>query len=386
MIQKTIFGSPAPAVCREHPDTISFVKNRKDEPMRYIPFGKTGLTVSEVGFGGIPVIRLSREDAVKVVRHAYDRGITFYDTANMYMDSEEKIGLALSAVRDRIIIATKTLRRDAAGFQDQLHLSLQRLQTDYIDLYQFHQVASDAEWEKITQPGGALEEAQKAVRTGKIRFLGVSSHNLEMAVKLAKTGLFHSIQFPFNFIEPDARKELHPYCQNHGIASIAMKPFGGGVIDNASVVFRYLRQFPDVLPIPGFDSVQAVDEIVSLYETPLDVKAEDLERMEKYRQELGLSFCRRCEYCQPCPRGVMITPAMGYPVIAHRMSPDVSVQFSKVPMESTLLCDQCGTCIEKCPYDLPIPEILKRNYDLYETHRSALGLNDKGKTGEGSKR
>jgi len=123
------------------------------------------------------------------------------------------------------------------------------------------------------------------------------------------------------------------------------------------------------LPIPGFDSVEAIDEIVSFYEIPNDVTAEDRERMEQYRRELGLVFCRRCGYCQPCPKGVMITPAMGYPVVVRRMSPEISVQFSKVSMESTLLCDECGMCIEKCPYDLPIPEILKRHYDLFEVHR-----------------
>ena len=345
--------------------------------MKYIRFGKTGLTVSEIGFGGIPIIRLAADEAVRVVRHAFDRGITFYDTANMYVDSEAKIGRALFSIRDRVIIATKTIRRDAAGFNKHLEQSLENLKTDYIDLFQFHQVADAAEWDKITQPDGAWDDAVKAVKAGKIRFLGVSSHSLPMAVKLAKTGLFSSIQFPFNFIEQDAGKELHPYCRDNGIASIAMKPFAGGVIDNASVVFKYLRQFPDVLPIPGFDSVQAVDEIVSIYETPNHVADKDRELMEQYRRELGLAFCRRCEYCQPCPQGVLITPAMGYPVIARRMSPEIAVDFSRVPMESTLLCDACGTCVEKCPYDIPIPEILKRNYDLYETHLSAIETKQK---------
>jgi len=345
--------------------------------LKFVPFGKTGMTVSEVGFGGIPIIRLSTDDAVKVVCHAFDRGINFYDTANMYLDSEVKIGLALSGVRDKVIFATKTIRRDAAGFVEHLEQSLKNLKTDYIDLFQFHQVASDAVWDKITQPGGALDEAERAVRSGKIRFLGVSSHSLPVAIKLAKTGRFSSVQFPFNFIEQDARKDLHPYCRDNGIASIAMKPFAGGMIDNAAVAFSYLRQFPDVLPIPGFDSVETVDEIMSLYERPAAVTQEDLERMDEYRRELGLAFCRRCEYCQPCPKGVLITPAMGYPVVARRMSPDIAAHFSRIPMESTLLCDACGTCIEKCPYDLPIPDMLKRNYDLFELHRSEAALKDK---------
>ena len=149
-----------------------------------------------------------------------------------------------------------------------------------------------------------------------------------------------------------------------------MKPFAGGVIDNAALAFKYLRQFPNIIPIPGFDSTKAIDEIISIYEHQNDITSHDLELMEKYRQELGKIFCRRCEYCQPCPNGVLITPAMGYPIVASRMSPKVSVEFLKVPMESTQLCDECGACIERCPYDLPIPDLLKKNYDLFEAHRS----------------
>jgi uncharacterized protein len=340
--------------------------------MNYISFGKTGLKVSAVGFGGIPIIRLQTDEAVKVLRHAFDRGITFYDTANMYQDSEAKIGQALSPVRDKIIIATKTTQRNAAEFRQNLENSLKAMKTDYIDLYQFHQVANDEEWGKITKNGGAWGEYEKARQEGKIRFLGVTSHNLQMAVKLAKTGLFSSVQFPFNFIEQEAKDELHKYCREKGIATIVMKPFAGGVIDNAAIAFKYLRQFSYIIPIPGFDSVKAIDEIISIYDHQNNITGHDLELMEKYRQELGKVFCRRCEYCQPCPNGVLITPAMGYPIVASRMSPKVSVEFLKVPMESTQLCDECGACIERCPYGLPIPDLLKKNYDLFEAHRSQV--------------
>ncbi len=342
--------------------------------MNYISLGNTALKVSAVGFGGIPIIRLQTSEAVNVLRYAFDQGITFYDTANMYRDSEAKIGQALSRLRDKIIIATKTTQRTAAGLQQNLENSLKEMKTDYIDPYQFHQVANDEEWEKITKDGGAWSEADKALREGKIRFLGITSHNLQMAIKLAKTGLFSCVQFPFNLIEQEAKDELHQYCREKGIGSIVMKPFGGGVIDNAAVAFKYLRQFPDIIPIPGFDSVKSIDEIISIYQHQNDITGHDLELMEKYRQELGRVFCRRCEYCQPCPNGVIITPAMGYPVVAGRMSPKVSVEFLKVPMESTKLCEGCGVCMQKCPYDLPIPDLLKKNYDLFEMHRLQTGL------------
>jgi predicted aldo/keto reductase-like oxidoreductase len=151
---------------------------------------------------------------------------------------------------------------------------------------------------------------------------------------------------------------------------LAMKPFAGGMIDNARIAFAFLRQYPDVLVIPGFDSLARVDEVVSLYERPNELTDADRKLMEKYLQELGKRFCRRCEYCQPCPQGVMITPAMGYKVIAARMSPKVAVEFSKVPMESIALCTECRECVDRCPYDLPIPEMLKEHHALYERHKS----------------
>jgi predicted aldo/keto reductase-like oxidoreductase len=195
-----------------------------------------------------------------------------------------------------------------------------------------------------------------------------------MAVKMIKTGIFSTVQFPFNLIETDAKDDLHRLARETGLGIIAMKPFGGGVIDNASVAFKYLRQFPDVIPIPGFDSKDSVDQVVSIYEHPNELYDEDIAAMDRYRAELGRQFCRRCEYCQPCPNGVMITSAMGYKIVASRMSPAVSTQFLKQVMETVPECVDCGDCVKRCPYELPIPEMLKKYYDLYQEHRTQLGL------------
>ena len=338
--------------------------------MKSVPLGKTGLTISEVGFGGIPIIRLDEQSALAVLHRAYEVGITFYDTANAYRDSEKKIGLAFRHVRDKVILATKTIRRDAPGAVEQLENSLRMLKTDYIDIYQLHQISQDEDWDRATAPGGVMEAVVKAKEQGKIRCLGVTSHNLAMAVRLVKTGLFGTVQFPFNFIEDAAKDELHAAARERGMGILAMKPFAGGMIDNARIAFTFLRQYPDVLVLAGFDSPERVDEVASFYEHSNSVTAEDLKLMEKYRLELGKQFCRRCEYCQPCPQGVMITPAMGYKVIAARMSPKVAVEFSKIPMESISLCTECRECIDRCPYDLPIPDILKVHYDLYEQHKA----------------
>lgn len=340
--------------------------------MRYVKLGKTGLKISEVGFGGIPIIRLDKDMAVKVLRRAYELGITFYDTANIYRDSEEKMGRAFEGMRKKIVFATKTFLRDSARVMQHIENSLRMLKTDYIDLYQLHQIAQEKDLLAVSAPGGALEAIMKAREQGKVRFIGVTSHNLAMAVKLVKTDIFATVQFPFNFIEDEPKDELHKEARKRNMGILAMKPFAGGVIDNAKIAIKFLRRHHDVIPLVGFDSVASVDEVVSFYGRENRVSKKDRELMDKYRVELGNQFCHRCEYCQPCPHGVMITPAMAYKVVASRMSPAVAVDFSRVMMESVKLCQECGECEERCPYELPVQEMLKANYDLYEQHRARL--------------
>jgi predicted aldo/keto reductase-like oxidoreductase len=336
--------------------------------MRYCQLGKTGLQVSEVGFGAIPIIRLSLDEAVAVLRRARERGVTLFDTAHVYVDSEEKIGRAFAGQRQELVLATKTMKRDGKGAQEDLELSLSRLCTDYLDLYQLHQVSQEEDWQKISGPDGALETVTRAKAAGQIRCLGVTSHSLEMAVKLVKTGLFDTVQFPFNFVEEEAAASLHPLAQERQMGVLAMKPFCGGLVDNARVAFGYLRRFPGVVPLAGWDSVARVDEVVDLYEQPLEVTPADEAARARYRKELGDLFCRRCEYCQPCPQGVMVTPAMLYAIVAHRMGPAKAAAFATKAMESVRLCEECGECAERCPYHLPIPETLKKHLALYEEH------------------
>jgi aryl-alcohol dehydrogenase-like predicted oxidoreductase len=263
--------------------------------MQYRKLGKSNLTISELGFGGIPILRLPTNEAVTILRHAYDQGITFYDTANAYQDSEEKIGKAFAGMRDKVIIATKSLKRDASGTMEHINNSLKMLQTDYIDLFQFHQVAQDNAWEQITGPDGSLEAALKAQQEGKIRHIGITSHSLPMAIKLIKTNLFVTVQFPFNFIESEPSEQLHPLAEELGLGIIGMKPFAGGVIDDAELAFKFLRQYPAVIPIPGFDSIASVDQIVGFYQKSNSITDADKAKMDGYRQELGRQFCRRCE-------------------------------------------------------------------------------------------
>ncbi len=336
--------------------------------MKYRKLGKTDLIISEVGFGCIPIIRLEVNEAVDVLRHAFSKGINFFDTANAYHDSEMKIGKALKEHRKEIVLATKTGRRDGAGATKHLEKSLRLLQTDYIDLFQFHQVGKQEEWEAIFAPGGAMEAVLKAREQGKIRHIGITSHSYPLALQSIKAELFATIMFPFSFIEDSASGEMLSLAEEKEIGFLAMKIFGGGVIDNANLAFKFLRQHPAAIPIPGFDSLEYIDEVLAIYEQPNIVSEKDVELIETYRQDLGSGFCRRCEYCQPCAQGVIITPAMSYPVIVKRMSPSVSVQYFKNPMESVTRCTGCGECITRCPYELNIPDIIQRNYKIYNEH------------------
>ena len=340
--------------------------------LRKVPLGQTGLTVSELGFGGIPIIRLTSSEAERVVRHAFDLGITFFDTANAYKDSELKMGRALGQVRDKVVLATKSFMRDGDGIREHLETSLRQLNTDYVDLFQLHQISREEEWQEVTGPGGAMDKLIQARDEGKIRWLGFSSHSLDMALRLIRTGQFATVQFPFNFIESEGMQDLLPVAQQAGVCVLAMKPFAGGVIDDGPLAFSFLRQYPDVIPLPGLDSVAAVDEIVSLYAQANQVNDAEQRRMEDYRQELGRRFCRRCEYCQPCPSGVLITTAMGYPLMASRMSPQTAVEFAREAMETVPLCEECGECEEKCPYDLPIMQMIREHHQLFEKHKAQV--------------
>jgi predicted aldo/keto reductase-like oxidoreductase len=342
----------------------------KERTMRYLNLGQTGLQVSEVGFGCIPIIRLSMDEAIRVLRRARERGITLFDTANVYLDSEEKIGRAFKGMRrQEVVLASKSMKRDRQGLEADLEQSLRLLNTDYLDLFQFHQVSQEVDFAKIISPDGPLEAALKAREAGKIRHLGVTAHSLEMAVRLVKTDLFSVIQFPFNFVETAAAQELHPLARERGMGLLAMKPFCGGQVDNGPLCFKFLRQSPDIIPLPGCDSVARVDEVMDLYQTENVVTPEDLAAMAHYRAELGDRFCRRCEYCQPCPQGVMITPAMLYAIVAHRMGPAKAAGFSEKFMETVRHCEECGECADRCPYNLPIPEMLKEYLELYDKHR-----------------
>jgi hypothetical protein len=339
--------------------------------MKTIRLGATALEISEIGFGGIPIIPLPHEEAVSVIQHCFNRGITFFDTANMYPTSEEKIGGALKSVRREVVIATKTTQRDAKGAADHLDLSLRQLQTDWIDVYQLHNVSNEEALHQVLAPQGAYEAVAKARDVGKIRVIGISSHSMATAMEALKTGLFQTLQFPFNFIESDPADELFPLAIQKKVGIIGMKPLGGGVLERADLCFKFLQQHPYVTPIPGIRAEKEVDEIVELYRKAEPLSADDLKEIENIRSTLGQKFCHRCEYCMPCEQGVQISSVLMFQAAAKRLSREGVKGWIGKAMESVEQCIECGECEQKCPYHLPISDLLKENLALFKQYTGA---------------
>jgi len=334
--------------------------------MKTVRLGKTNLIVTELGFGGIPIIPLEFEEGVKVVRHCFDQGITFFDTANAYANSEKKIGQALESVRDKVVLATKTHNRDAEGAAKHIRYSLENLRTDYIDIYQFHNIPNEETLSQVLAPGGAYEAARQAHDEGKIRFIGFSSHDIATAIKACHTDSFATVQFPFNFIEKDPADELFKVAQDHDMGIIGMKPLGGGLLERADLCFKFLQQHPYVVPIPGFCSTGEVDEVVGLYRSREPLSEADLKEIERIRAELGTRFCHRCGYCLPCEQGVMIPNVMSFRSSARRLNPAGAIQMAKAAMESAENCTECEECLERCPYNLQIPGLIKEHLAFYK--------------------
>lgn len=337
--------------------------------MEKIRLGKTEMMVTRIGFGGIPIQRVSEDEAVKVVKRCIDFGINFIDTANSYTVSEERIGKAIKGRRDDVLIATKTGAREVEEIEKHLDLSLQRLGTDHIDLYQFHGVNDQANTDKILDPESGLYEVfDKAKKAGKIRHIGITSHQVDVAKKQVESGLFETMMFPFNFITREPAEDLIPLCRKHDVGFIDMKPMAGGLLDKATIAFKYLFQYPGMVYIPGIEKVQEIEEIMSIYNSPHEISAEEIKEMQRMRDELGTRFCRRCDYCQPCQQEIPISMLMTFQTFVKRMPPSWYLENPMISnaIEKATNCIECGECEERCPYNLPIREMMKENYDLYE--------------------
>ena len=335
--------------------------------MKTVRLGKTELEVSRVGFGSIPIQRLTEDEAISVMQRCLDLGVTFFDTANSYTTSEERIGKAIAGKRKQVVIATKTGARDKATAEEHLELSLKRLNTDYIDLWQFHNVSAFEAYEQVLGPRGAMEAAQEALRAGKIRHIGITSHSMDVALKAVPSGHFETIQFPFNFVTNEPARELVPLAQKHGLGFIAMKPLAGGLLEDANLAIKYLLQFENVVPDPGIEKIEEIEEIVDIVNGVWELTFGEQQELGRIRAQVGNRFCRSCEYCQPCPQGVRIPIIVRFRSFWRRLSAErLFTGWVAEAMESAKQCVQCGECEEKCPYHLPTREMIVENSEFYE--------------------
>ncbi len=332
--------------------------------METIRLGRTGLTVSKNGFGALPVQRVGMEDACKILRKAYDGGINYFDTARFYTDSEEKLGKALSDVRDKIIISTKTMSDTVEGFWEQLHTSLSLLKTDYIDIYQFHNPSF------CPKPGdgtGLYEAMLEAREKGLIRYIGMTNHRLSVAEEAVRSGLYDTLQFPFSYLASEKEEALVRLCEEKDVGFICMKALAGGLITRSDVAYAYLAQYP-VAPIWGIQRESELDEFLSYNDNPPALTEERLAYIENERKELIGEFCRGCGYCMPCPVGIEINNCARMSLLLRR-SPTAShlSESGQAKMKKIEDCLNCGLCKSKCPYGLDTPALLRRNYEDYKT-------------------
>jgi len=338
--------------------------------MEKIRLGKTEMMISKLGFGGIPIQRVSEDEAVGVVRRCLELGITFIDTANAYTTSEERIGRAIKGQPQKPIIATKTGHRDREGVERHLNLSLERLGVDSIDLYQFHGVSDSKSLDMVLDPRGPMAVVKEAKKSGKVKHIGITSHSMDIAKEAVKTDQFETIMFPFNFITCEPADELLPLTREHDVGFIAMKPLAGGLLDNVAIAFKYLFQFPDIVPIPGIEKVEEIEEIVQVLAGSWEMTGAEQRDMERLREELGTRFCRRCEYCQPCPEEIRISMVMNIRSFAKRMPPErIFTGGLAEVMEQAASCTECGECEEKCPYHLPIREMVAEQVKWYQEEK-----------------
>ncbi len=338
--------------------------------MEKMRLGRTGLHVTRSGFGCIPIQRISMEDSRHLVRKAYDNGINFFDTARRYSDSEEKVGNALADVRKDVMLATKTLAPNGEELISELEISLKNLKTDYIDLYQLHDPKKYPEGSAME---GLCEVLLKAREKGMIRFMGITSHKLDFAVKAAKSGFFDTVQFPLSSLSSANDLSLVDICRENDVGLIAMKALAGGLITNAASAFAFLRQFDNVVPIWGIQNEWELDEFIALEANP-PVLDEKLRRIiDKDRKELAGKFCRGCGYCLPCPVDIPISTAarMWAFLRKARHQRYLTDEWLK-KMERIEQCTECGQCKEQCPYELDTPNLLKymlKDYrKFYDAH------------------
>lgn len=328
--------------------------------MEYVTLGRTGLRISRMGFGGIPIQRIDASGTKELVRELAARGINYIDTARGYTVSEAYLGEALEGRRESFVLATKSMARTREAMAQDIETSLRNLRTGYIDLYQVHNPTVE-QLEQVLAPGGALEALMEAREAGKIGHLGITAHSLQVFEKALGLPWVETIMFPYNIVEGQG-EELIARCEEQNIGFIAMKPLAGGAIEDGRLALRYVCGNPRVtVVIPGMYTTEEIRSNCQAVEDSSPLSREERVKMEEVRDALGTSFCRRCNYCQPCTAGIGIYQVFLFEGYLDRYGLESWARDRYGAMSAKAGdCVECGLCEERCPYHLPIRKMMKR--------------------------
>ena len=330
--------------------------------MNRIVIGKTGLKVTRLGFGGIPIARVDEKQAVETVLHAVESGVDFIDTARNYQTSEHRIGMALQQTGQRIVLASKSMGKTADAIRTDLETSLNELQRDYIDLYQCHFVRNDEEYQQVLSPGGAFEGLVRAREDGLIGHIGITSHNLDLLERIVDDEIFETIMVCYSFLEPKAEEAVIPGALAKNIGVIAMKPFSGGAIDEPAPALKYVLARDGILIIPGVESKALFNRNWEIFNGSHALNSVEKAQIETIRKKYEKSFCRRCDYCQPCSETIPIQLILGVRSALKRFGKNFLQEgWPREAIAKAKNCSGCGECLPRCPYHLPIPDLIKEN-------------------------
>ena len=326
--------------------------------MQTMTLGRTGLAVRPCGFGALAIQRISHEESIRLLRRAFDGGFDFFDTARCYTTSEERLGAAFHGIREKVVIASKTMALTAGDFWNDLHESLRNLNTDYIDLYQLHNPPF------APRPGdesGLYDALLKAREQGKIRFIGLSNHRLAVARGAIESELYDALQYPFNYLSTDDEIRLARLCEEKNMGFLGMKSLSGGLLKHAPAAYAWIHAQGKVLPLVGIQKDEELDQWLSCMRNPPHLDEEMWKVIEADRRQLTGDFCRGCGYCMPCPMGIDIPTCARASLLMRREPAEIILSEGGLEkMKQAEACIRCGQCMKKCPYQLNTPELIRR--------------------------
>jgi predicted aldo/keto reductase-like oxidoreductase len=334
--------------------------------MEKVRLGRTNLKVTRLGWGGIPIQRVHEPEAVSVIQAVVEMGVELLDTARGYTNSESRIGLALKKTNKPVILSSKSPVRTAKIY-DEVQVSLKQLQVERIHIYHLHNVSRVEDYQKVMEPGGAYEGLKRAQAEGLIDHIGLTSHSLDLLERVLQEDHFDVVMACYSFLEPDAAKKIFPLARAKDVGVLTMKPFSGGVIEEAGPALRFVLSTPGIVPIPGSETPERARENWKVFAGGLLLTKDDEARIKLLRQEFDRQFCRRCDYCQPCAEGINIQLTMGIKSVIRRFGNPDEIAWIKGVVEKARNCTECGDCLPRCPYQLPIPELIKKNLAWYDS-------------------